>query len=58
VIIPLLGKDLETSNEKTAVAMQRHCKRVFTTKELLLVTVFLLGPCKGVIRKTFWATVT
>jgi hypothetical protein len=39
-IDPLLGKDLETNNETTAVAMQRRCKRASATMELLLETVF------------------
>jgi hypothetical protein len=35
----LLGKDLETNNETTAVAMQRSRKHASTTVELLLETV-------------------
>jgi hypothetical protein len=36
----LLGKDLETKKETTAVAMQRRGKHVSTTIVLLLETVF------------------
>jgi hypothetical protein len=39
-IVPLLGKDLETKNEITAVAMQRRGKHAFTAIGLLLETVF------------------
>jgi hypothetical protein len=39
-IDPLLGKDLETNNETTAVAMQWHGKHASATIELLLETVF------------------
>jgi hypothetical protein len=35
---PLLGKDLETNNETTAVAVQRRGKHAFTT-ELVLKTL-------------------
>jgi hypothetical protein len=47
---PLLGKDLETNNEKTVVALQRRCKHASTTLELLLETVVcnpLLGSCNS-----------
>jgi hypothetical protein len=37
-MVPLLGKDLETDNETTAVAMQRRGKHASTTIELLLET--------------------
>jgi hypothetical protein len=37
---PLLGKDLETNNETTTVAMHRCDKHASTTIELLLETVF------------------
>jgi hypothetical protein len=40
-IDPLLGKDLETNNETTTVAMQRGGKHASTTIELLLETVIL-----------------
>jgi hypothetical protein len=36
----LLGKDLKTNNETTAVAMQQRGKHASTTIELLLETVF------------------
>jgi hypothetical protein len=39
-IDPLLGKDLETNNETTAVAMHWCHKHASTTIELLLETVF------------------
>jgi hypothetical protein len=39
-IDPLLGKDLETDNKPTAVAMQWHGKHTPTTAELLLEMVF------------------
>jgi hypothetical protein len=39
-IDPLPGKDLETNNEATAVAMQRRGKHASITIELLLETVF------------------
>jgi hypothetical protein len=39
-IDPLLGKDLETNNETTAVAMQRRREQASTTVELLLETAF------------------
>jgi hypothetical protein len=32
---PLVGKDLETNNEKTVIAMQRHSNHTSTTTELL-----------------------
>jgi hypothetical protein len=38
-IDPLLGRDLETNNVTTAVAMQRHSKHSSTTIKLLLETV-------------------
>jgi hypothetical protein len=44
----LLGKDLETNNEITAVAMQRRGKYAFKTIDLLLETVLcnpLLDSC-------------
>jgi hypothetical protein len=50
-IEPLLGKDLETNNETTTVAMQWHDKHASTTIELLLETVFstrsVQRGCKG-----------
>jgi hypothetical protein len=39
-IDPLPGKDLDTNNDTTAFAMQRHGKHASTTIELLLETVF------------------
>jgi hypothetical protein len=36
----LLGKDLKTNNETTAIAMQQRSKHASTTTELLLETVF------------------
>jgi hypothetical protein len=42
----LLGRDLETNNETTAVAMQQHGKHAFTTIELLLEMV-LCNPLPG-----------
>jgi hypothetical protein len=39
-IDPLQGKNLETDNETTIVAMQRRGKRASTTIKLLLETVF------------------
>jgi hypothetical protein len=36
----LPGKDLDTSNKKTAIAMQQSGKHVSTTIELLLETAF------------------
>jgi hypothetical protein len=44
------------NKETTAVARQWIGKHAFTTVELLLETVFLCGPCRGVILKTIWAT--
>jgi hypothetical protein len=47
---PLLGKDLETNNETTAIAMQGHSKHASTTMKLLLETVLcnpLLGSCNS-----------
>jgi hypothetical protein len=44
----LLGKDLESNNEITAVAMQQHGKHASTSIDLLLETVLcnpLLGSC-------------
>jgi hypothetical protein len=38
--IPFIGKDLETNNEKTAVAMQWRDKHASATIELLFETVF------------------
>jgi hypothetical protein len=46
----LLGKDLETNNETTSVAMQRRGKHAPTTIELLLETELcntLLGNCNS-----------
>jgi hypothetical protein len=40
LVDPLLGKDLETSNETTAIAMQQHSKHASIALELLLETVF------------------
>jgi hypothetical protein len=37
---PVIDKDLETHNDRTAVAMQQRCKHASTTIELLLGTVF------------------
>jgi hypothetical protein len=46
---PFLGKDLETSNKTTAVAMQRRGKHTSTTVELLL--------CKPLLRScNIWTT--
>jgi hypothetical protein len=39
-IDPLLGKNLETNNETTAVAMQQRDKHACTTRQLLLETVY------------------
>jgi hypothetical protein len=39
-IHPLLGKDLETNNETTAIGIKRRGKHPTTTIELLLETVF------------------
>jgi hypothetical protein len=47
---PLLGKDLETNNDTTAVAMQQRGKYDFTTIELLLEMEIcnpLLGNCNS-----------
>jgi hypothetical protein len=41
---PLLGKDLETNNETTVVAMQRRGEHVSTTIELMLDTVPAMWP--------------
>jgi hypothetical protein len=49
-IDPQLGKDLETNNETTAVAMQWCSKQASTTIELLLETVLcnpLVGSCNS-----------
>jgi hypothetical protein len=49
-IDPLLGKDLVTHNETTAVAIQRLSKHSSTTIGLLLETVLcnpLLGSCSS-----------
>jgi hypothetical protein len=49
-IDPLLGKDLETKNETTAVAIQRRGKHASTTIGLRLETVLcnpLLGSCNS-----------
>jgi hypothetical protein len=45
-IDPLLGKDLETDSETTAIAMQQHSKHTSTTIELLLEMV-LCNPLLG-----------
>jgi hypothetical protein len=50
---PLLGKDLETDNETTAVAMLRRGKHASTTIELLLETVF---SARSLQRETIGAT--
>jgi hypothetical protein len=50
LIDPLLGKDLETNNETTTVAMQRRGTHASTTIELQLETVLfnpLLGSCNN-----------
>jgi hypothetical protein len=52
----LLGKDLETNNETTAVAMHQRGKHTSTTVELLLETVFSTRCVQEVIRKTIVAT--
>jgi hypothetical protein len=39
-IDPLLGKELETNNETTDVAVQQRGKHASTTVEFLLETVF------------------
>jgi hypothetical protein len=52
-IDPLLGKDLETNNETTAVAMQWHGKHASTTIELLLEIV-LCNPLLGSFNS--WST--
>jgi hypothetical protein len=47
---PLLGKDLETNKETTAVVMKRRSKHASTTEELLLEVVLynpLLGSCNS-----------
>jgi hypothetical protein len=46
-IDPLLGKDLETSNKTTAIAMQQHGKHACMTIEVLLEMICnrLLGTC-------------
>jgi hypothetical protein len=47
---PLLGKDLETNNETTAVTIQRRGKHASVIIELLLKTVLcnpLLGRCNS-----------
>jgi hypothetical protein len=50
-IDPLLGKDLETDNETTAIAMQQHGQHTSTTIELLLEMVLcMLDSCN------IWAT--
>jgi hypothetical protein len=36
----LLGKDLKTNSETTAIAMQHHGKHASTTRELRLEIVF------------------
>jgi hypothetical protein len=43
-IHPLLGKNLETNNEATTVAMQRLGKHASTTTESLLETMFSMWP--------------
>jgi hypothetical protein len=50
-IHPLLGKDLETNNEATAVAMQRRDKYTSTTIELLLETVFSTRSLQRIYEK-------
>jgi hypothetical protein len=44
LIDPLLGTDLEISNETIAVVMQRSGKYASTTVELLPETVFSMWP--------------
>jgi hypothetical protein len=47
---PVIGRNLETNNETTAVAMQQRGKHASTTTELLLKTVLcnpLLGSCNS-----------
>jgi hypothetical protein len=51
---PLLGKDLETNNEITAVAMQRRGKRSSTIIELLFETVFSTRSVKGGYKEDNW----
>jgi hypothetical protein len=49
-IDPLLGKDLETKKDTTAIAMQQRGKHTSTTIEILLGTVLcnlLLGSCNS-----------
>jgi hypothetical protein len=47
---PLVGKDLKTDNETTAIAMQWRSKHASTIIEFLLGTVFATQSVKGVMR--------
>jgi hypothetical protein len=50
----LLGRDLETHNETTAVAMQTGGKHASTTIELLLETVFSPRSMPSVYKEDNW----
>jgi hypothetical protein len=51
----LLGKDLETNNETTAVAMQRRGKHASATIELQLETVFYMWSVPRSYLEDNWA---
>jgi hypothetical protein len=53
-IEPLLGKDLETNNDTTAVAMQRRGKHASTPIELLLETAFSTRSVQRGYKKDNW----
>jgi hypothetical protein len=53
---PLLGKDLETNNETTVVAMQQHGKHPSATMELLLQTVFSTRSMQRGYEEDNWVT--
>jgi hypothetical protein len=48
---PLLGKDLEINDEKTAIDMQRRDKHTSTTIELLTETMFSTRSVQGGYKK-------
>jgi hypothetical protein len=51
----LLGKDLETNNETTAVAIQRCGKSTSTAIELLLETVFSTWSVQRGYKEDNWS---
>jgi hypothetical protein len=50
----LLGKDLETNNETTEIALERHDKHASTTIELLLETVFYTQSVQSGYKEADW----